>query len=114
MKLISSAAQSFKKLSKGLKALEKSAEGFKSKNIPGLLRSAPDLMPNVEHVQEMFVQAEKEKGSGTNLLRILTSDDNNATTPQTLINSSQFQGRTECMMKCKRRSRRGSGAWRRS
>lgn len=66
MWLISSAAQSFKKLSKGLKALEKSAEGFKSKNIPGLLRSAPDLMPNIKHVQEMFVQAEKEKGSGTN------------------------------------------------
>ena len=60
-------AQSFKKLTQGLKTLEKSAEGFKSKNIPGLLRSAPDLMPNIKHVQEMFVQAEKEKGSGTDL-----------------------------------------------
>ena len=114
MRLISSAAQSFKKLSKSLKALEKSAEGFKSKGIPGLLRSAPDLMPNIKHVQEMFVQAEKEKGSGTNLLRMPTSDDNDATTPQTLISSSQFLGRTKCMTKCKRRSQRGRGVWRRS
>jgi len=107
-------AQSFKRLSKGLKALEKSAEDFKSKNIPGLLRSAPDLMPNIKHVQEMFVQAEKEKGSGMNLLYIPPNDDNDAKAPQTLINSSQWLGRTKCMTKCKRRSQRGSGVWRRS
>jgi len=63
-------AQSFKKLSRGLKALEKSAEGFKSKDILGLLRSAPDLMPNIKHVQDMFVQGEKEKGSSTNAVSI--------------------------------------------
>ena len=76
----SSAAQSFKKLSKGLKTLEKSAEGFKSKSIPGLLRSAPDLMPNIKHVQEMFVRSEKEKGSGANL-GLPTSGDTDTTTP---------------------------------
>ena len=107
-------AQSFKRLSKGLKALEKSAEGFKSKNIPGLLRSAPDLMPNIRHVQEMFVQAEKEKGSGMNLVHAPPSDDNDAKTRQTLINSSQWLGRTRCMTKCKRRSQRWSGVWKRS
>jgi DNA mismatch repair protein MSH6 len=74
-------AQSFGKLSKGLKTLEKSAGGFKSKNIPGLLRSAPDLMPNIKHVQGMFVRAEKEKGSGMDLLRSPTIDGNNAKTP---------------------------------
>jgi len=85
------AAQSFKKLSRGLKALEKSAEGFKSKNIIGLLRSAPDLMPNIKHVQEMFVQEEKEKASGTNPLHLSSIDDNNAKTLQTLINSSRLR-----------------------
>jgi DNA mismatch repair protein MSH6 len=78
--LINSVAQSFKKLNRGLKALENSAEDFKSKNIPGLLRSAPDLMPNIKHVQEMFVQAEKEKGSGMNLLHLPPGDDNDTET----------------------------------
>lgn len=91
-----------------MKTLEKSAEGFKSKNIPGLLRTAPDLMPNIKHVQEMFVQAEKEKGSGTNLMHIPASDDNDAKTLQTLINSSQSLGRTKYMTKYKRRSPCGS------
>ena len=71
VQLMNTAAQSFKKLSRGLKTLEKSAEGFESKNILGLLRSAPDLMPNIKHVEEMFVLAEKEKGSGTNLCAYL-------------------------------------------
>ena len=108
------AAQSFKKLSRGLKALEKSAEGFKSKNIIGLLRSAPDLMPNIKHVQEMFVQEEKEKGSGTNPLHLSPNEDNNSEILQTLISSSRLPGRIKCMTKCKRRSQRGSRAWRRS
>ena len=107
-------AQSFKKLSKGLKALEKSAEGFKSKNIPGLLRSAPDLMPNIKHVQEMFVQAEKEKGSGIDFPHYPPRDDTNAKTPQTPISSCQWLGRMKFMTRCKRRSRRGSRVWRRS
>lgn len=87
MWLKNSAAQSFKKLNKGLKALEKSAEGFRSKNIPGLLRSAPDLVPNIKHVQDMFVQAEKEKGLGMYFFHSPTVDDNNAKTPQTPISS---------------------------
>ena len=101
-------AQSFEKLSKGLKALEKSAGGFKSTNIPGLLRTAPDLIPNIKHVQDMFVRAEKEKGSGMDLLLSLTVDDNNAKTPQTPINSYQWPGKIRCMTKCKKRSRHWS------
>lgn len=107
-------AQSFQKLSKGLKVLEKSAGGFKSKNILGLLRSAPDLMPNIKHVQDMFVRAEKEKGSGMDLLHSSAADDDNAKTPQTPISSCQWPGRTMSMTKCKKRSRRGSKVWRRS
>ena len=68
-------------------------------------------MPNIKHVQEMFVQAEKEKGSGTDLLHIPTGHDNDARTPQTLTNSSQWLGRTKCMTKYKRRSQRGRGVW---
>lgn len=30
------------------------AEDFKSKTIAGLLRGAPDLMPNLRNVQSMF------------------------------------------------------------
>ena len=114
MRLINYVAQSFKKLSRGLKALETSAEGFKSKNILGLLRSAPDLMPNIKHVQEMFVLAEKEKGSGMNLSCPSPHDYNDAETSQTLMSSSQLLGRTKCTTKFKRRSQRGSGAWKRS
>lgn len=101
-------AQSFKKLNKGLKALEKSAGGFKSKNIPGLLRSAPDLIPNIKNVQDMFVQAEKEKGSGMDLLHSSVMGDNKAKTTQTPISSCQWPGRTKCMTKYKRRSQRVS------
>ena len=114
MPLIDPVAQSFKKLSRGLKALEKSAEGFKSKNILGLLRSAPDLMPNIKHVQEMFVQGEKEKGSSTNFLCPSPSDDADVTTPQALMSFSQWPGKTRYTTKCKRRLQRGSGVWRRS
>jgi DNA mismatch repair protein MSH6 len=30
------------------------SESFESKTILGLLRGAPDLLPNVKHIQEMF------------------------------------------------------------
>lgn len=30
------------------------SESFESKTILGLLRGAPDLFPNVKHIQEMF------------------------------------------------------------
>ncbi|KAI0087410.1 DNA mismatch repair protein Msh6 [Irpex rosettiformis] len=50
--------ESFKKLSKGLASLANTAESFKSKSIPGLLRSAPDLLPHLKHVKSMFKLSE--------------------------------------------------------
>lgn len=47
-------AQAFKKLSNGLASLADTAESFESKMVPGLLRSAPDLAPNIKNVQAMF------------------------------------------------------------
>ncbi|KAH9922892.1 DNA mismatch repair protein Msh6 [Amylocystis lapponica] len=44
----------FKTLSDGLSHLADTAESFKSKTILGLLRSAPNLRPNIKHVKEMF------------------------------------------------------------
>jgi DNA mismatch repair protein MSH6 len=46
-------------LSKGLESLANVSESFKSKNILGLLRSAPDLMPHIKHVQSMYEPPEK-------------------------------------------------------
>ncbi|EKM57980.1 uncharacterized protein PHACADRAFT_116507 [Phanerochaete carnosa HHB-10118-sp] len=45
---------SFKTLSKGLSALADTAEGFKSRTVFGLLRSAPDLAPHIKNVKAMF------------------------------------------------------------
>ena len=36
------------------------SESFKSKTIFGLLRGAPDLFPNVKHIQEMFKPMDEE------------------------------------------------------
>jgi DNA mismatch repair protein MSH6 len=36
------------------------SESFKSKTILGLLRGAPDLFPNVKHIQEMFKPMDEE------------------------------------------------------
>ncbi|EIW55250.1 DNA mismatch repair protein Msh6 [Trametes versicolor FP-101664 SS1] len=44
----------FRSLSKGLSALAETADSFDSKSIPGLLRTAPDLTPNLKHIQAMF------------------------------------------------------------
>ncbi|KAJ8481880.1 hypothetical protein ONZ51_g5715 [Trametes cubensis] len=44
----------FKNLSKGLAALADTADSFSSKSIPGLLRTAPDLSPNLKHIRAMF------------------------------------------------------------
>ncbi|KAI0642601.1 DNA mismatch repair protein Msh6 [Trametes meyenii] len=44
----------FKNLSKGLASLADTADSFDSKSIPGLLRSAPDLSPNLKHIKAMF------------------------------------------------------------
>ncbi|KAH9917640.1 DNA mismatch repair protein Msh6 [Epithele typhae] len=51
---------SFKSLSKGLAQLAETADEFKSKTITGLLRSAPDLSPNLKHIKAMF-QTPEEK-----------------------------------------------------
>jgi DNA mismatch repair protein MSH6 len=50
--------QAFKKLSKGLNGLADSSENFKSKTVLGLLRTAPDLKPHIEHVKEMYLPLE--------------------------------------------------------
>ncbi|KAI9070108.1 hypothetical protein FKP32DRAFT_1670680, partial [Trametes sanguinea] len=49
----------FKNLSKGLAALAETADSFASKSIPGLLRSAPDLSPNLKHIRAMFKPPEQ-------------------------------------------------------
>ncbi|KAI0822933.1 DNA mismatch repair protein Msh6 [Trametes gibbosa] len=44
----------FRNLSNGLSSLADTADSFDSKSIPGLLRTAPDLRPNLKHIQAMF------------------------------------------------------------
>jgi DNA mismatch repair protein MSH6 len=55
--------QAFKKLSNGLGNLADLSETFESKTILGLLRSAPDLIPNINHLERMFQQPATEKGA---------------------------------------------------
>ncbi|KAG9048858.1 DNA mismatch repair protein msh6 [Tulasnella sp. UAMH 9824] len=52
--------QAFEKMNKGLKQLENQAQSFKSTNISGLLRSAPDLQPHIDALRGQFVEP-KEK-----------------------------------------------------
>ncbi|KAG8916636.1 DNA mismatch repair protein msh6 [Tulasnella sp. 408] len=52
--------QAFEKMSKGLKKLENQAQSFKSTNISGLLRSAPDLQPHIDALRGQFEEP-KEK-----------------------------------------------------
>ncbi|EJC97743.1 DNA mismatch repair protein Msh6 [Fomitiporia mediterranea MF3/22] len=49
---------SFKRLSNGLESLSETADTFNSREISGLLRSAPNLIPNIKHVESMFLQPE--------------------------------------------------------
>ncbi|KAI0935020.1 hypothetical protein AcV7_003936 [Taiwanofungus camphoratus] len=49
----------FKTLSTGLEELADTAESFESKTILGLLRSAPNLLPNIKHVRAMFKKPEE-------------------------------------------------------
>ncbi|KAG5654432.1 hypothetical protein H0H81_002621 [Sphagnurus paluster] len=51
----------FKKLSRGISQLADISESFKSKAIFGLLRSAPDLLPNIKNVENMYVKPTSEK-----------------------------------------------------
>ncbi|KAF7971488.1 hypothetical protein HWV62_20944 [Athelia sp. TMB] len=50
----------FKKLTMGMDSLAKSSESFESKTILGLLRSAPDLLPSIKNVREMYQEPESE------------------------------------------------------
>ncbi|KAI4525062.1 DNA mismatch repair protein Msh6 [Schizophyllum commune Loenen D] len=52
---------SFKKLSRGMNALADTAADFESKTISGLLRGAPDVVPNIKHIEEMFERPGSEK-----------------------------------------------------
>ncbi|KAF5351341.1 hypothetical protein D9758_008002 [Tetrapyrgos nigripes] len=52
---------SFKKLSRGLNDLADASESFNSKTILGLLRSAPDLLPNIKNIESMFVKPAADK-----------------------------------------------------
>ncbi|KAK7056522.1 DNA mismatch repair protein msh6 [Paramarasmius palmivorus] len=51
---------SFRKLSKGFSELADASESFQSKTVLGLLRSAPNLLPNIKNIESMF---EKPSGS---------------------------------------------------
>jgi hypothetical protein len=44
--------------------LANESESFESKTILGLLRGAPDLLPNVKHIQEMFKPVDMEGTHG--------------------------------------------------
>jgi hypothetical protein len=57
-RLILSGVQAFEKLSKGLVRMAKSADSFDSRMVAGLLRSAPDLMKNIQHVQSMYTNSD--------------------------------------------------------
>ncbi|KAJ8077123.1 DNA mismatch repair protein msh6 [Marasmius tenuissimus] len=51
----------FEKLSKGLGSLADESESFNSKTILGLLRSAPDLSPNIKNIQSMYEKPTSDK-----------------------------------------------------
>ena len=52
--------KAFRKLSRGMVKLADESESFKSKTILGLLRGAPDLFPNVKHIEDMFKPMDEE------------------------------------------------------
>ena len=45
-----------------MNALADTAADFESKMISGLLRGAPDVVPNIKHIEEMFERPGSEKG----------------------------------------------------
>ncbi|EKM76737.1 hypothetical protein AGABI1DRAFT_78171 [Agaricus bisporus var. burnettii JB137-S8] len=59
---------SFRKLSRGLNKLADESEDFKSKTILGLLRGAPDLIPHVKHIEEMFQRPDPSGKASDELL----------------------------------------------
>ncbi|KZT01205.1 DNA mismatch repair protein Msh6 [Laetiporus sulphureus 93-53] len=50
----------FKRLSTGLSELSSTSESFESKTVLGLLRSAPNLLPNLKHIRSMFKEPDSE------------------------------------------------------
>ncbi|KAK8845368.1 hypothetical protein IAR55_006081 [Kwoniella newhampshirensis] len=56
--------QSFTQLKNGFEYLSSTAESFASPSVPGLLRTAPDLSTNLEHIKSMYMEdreAEEKK-----------------------------------------------------
>ncbi|KAF8889581.1 DNA mismatch repair protein msh6 [Infundibulicybe gibba] len=51
----------FRKLSVGLAKLADESESFESKTVHGLLRGAPDLLPNIKNVENMFNKPSSDK-----------------------------------------------------
>ncbi|KAI0066930.1 DNA mismatch repair protein Msh6 [Artomyces pyxidatus] len=64
--------KSFKQLSKGLVDLADASESFDSKTILGLLRSAPNLLPNIKNVESRFLKPENDNDE---LLPVEGKDD---------------------------------------
>lgn len=52
--------QAFERLSKGMAKLGDESESFKGRTIFGLLRGAPDLVPQIRNVQSMYQATEDE------------------------------------------------------
>ncbi|TDL25149.1 DNA mismatch repair protein Msh6 [Rickenella mellea] len=50
----------FKKLSRGLTQMAETAESFTSRSVSGLLRSAPDLKPNIDNIETMFKKPDSD------------------------------------------------------
>ncbi|KAI5122644.1 hypothetical protein M0805_008727 [Coniferiporia weirii] len=50
---------SFRKISKGLETLSEVSDTFNSKQVSGLLRSSPDLGPNIKNIEDLFTKPEE-------------------------------------------------------
>ncbi|KAG6861406.1 hypothetical protein C0995_000535 [Termitomyces sp. Mi166 len=64
----------FKKLSIGLSRLADTSESFNSKTIFGLLRSAPDLLPHIKNIENLYVKPSSDKGILPFIRRSLQND----------------------------------------
>ena len=47
-------SQAFRKLNKGMAKLADESQAFENHTVAGLLRGAPDLIPNINNVEAMF------------------------------------------------------------
>ncbi|KAG6888727.1 hypothetical protein C0992_007636, partial [Termitomyces sp. T32_za158] len=64
----------FKKLSMGLSRLADASESFDSKTIFGLLRSAPDLLPHIKNIENLYVKPSSDKGALLFIRQLLQID----------------------------------------